>query len=79
MRLSLDGKSLAVGVFAGVAFVAAFGAMQNTGPEAGRFQMEAAGDQRDTTAYVLDTATGQVWRESGSNADFLRPKPGREQ
>ncbi len=66
MRLSLDGRSLAIGVFAGAAAVAGFGAAQAEKPEAGRFQVAATvGPGGVPFAYVADTATGQVWREDG--------------
>lgn len=65
MRLVLDGKSAAVGVFAGAALVAGIGAARADKPEpqVGRFLVEAAGSNAATTAYVVDTVTGQVWRE----------------
>ena len=75
MQLVLDGKSLAVGVFAGAALVAGLGAVQNERGEAGRFKIEAAGSGTGSvTAHVLDTATGQVW--SGNRADFFKAKLG---
>lgn len=72
MRLSLDGKSVAVGLFAGAALVASIGAAQNDSPEVGRFQIAAAGGPI-AYAYVLDTATGKVWKEHSNDA-FSTPK-----
>jgi len=78
MRLVLDGKSVAVGLFAGAALVAGLGAVQNEQPQTGRFQVETAGTDNDVIAYVVDTATGRVWREHASARkdaiDFLKPK-----
>jgi hypothetical protein len=78
MRLVLDGKSVAVGVLAGAALVAGIGAAQNERPEVGRFQIAAAGKSGETTGYVVDTATGQVWREvvpaTKDAVEFLKPK-----
>ena len=60
MRLSLDGKSLAVGLFAGAASVAAFGAAQNS--SVGRFAIAATrGEGPDSQVYVIDTTTAEVW------------------
>lgn len=73
MRLSFDGKSVAVGVFAGAALVAGFGAAQNDSPQVGRYQVAAAGN--GGIGYVVDTATGQVWKEYTS-AGFSDAKVG---
>jgi hypothetical protein len=78
MRLDLDGKSVAVGVFSGAALVAALGAVQNGEPPVGRYRIEAAGNGRGSVdAFVLDTATGQVWRHT--RAEFFNPKIGNVQ
>ena len=62
MRLSFDGKSVVVGLFAGAALVAGFGAAQNGQPPVGRFEVEAVTTGTGSYhAYVVDTATGQVW------------------
>jgi hypothetical protein len=43
--------------------------------EVGRFQIEAAGDGNSITAYVVDTATGKVWKETGvKHKDFMASK-----
>ena len=84
MRLILDGKSLLIGGFAAVALVASLGAMQNREPQVGRFQIAGTGGQSGGNAYVVDTATGQVWREpdgprlTDAYIAFLRPKLGAE-
>jgi len=80
MRLVLDGKSVAVGLFAGAALVASLGAMQKDEPQVGRFQIAGTGGQSGGDAYVVDTATGRIWpepqgpRNSEAYAVFLRPK-----
>ncbi len=80
MRLAVDGKSLLIGTFAGAALVASLGALQKGEPAAGRYQVAAAGMTGETTAYVVDTATGEVWRENPSTlkhaVEFLKPKLG---
>jgi hypothetical protein len=75
MRVVLDGKSVAVGMFAGAALVAGLGAVQQERAEVGRFEIEATrSGTSSATAYVLDTATGQVW--SGNRAEFFNAKVG---
>ena len=82
MQLSLDGKSLALGLFAGAALVAGIGAAQNDPPQPGRFQIAAAGSDADRyRAYLVDTVTGEVWGEpqeyqKDQHAAFFKPKAG---
>jgi len=79
MRVVLDGKSVLIGGFAGVALVASLGAMQRDALQAGRFQIDAEPEpSAGTNAYVLDTATGRVWREHNNGSEayvrFAEPK-----
>lgn len=72
-------KSLLLGLFAGAAGVAALAAGYPGGPEpavAGRYEVEATGNGTGVaTAYVIDTATGQVW--ISNDAEFAKPKLNR--
>lgn len=79
MQFTLDGKSLAVGMFAGVAFVAGLGAMQSQDTEIGRFQITSArATNTRAEAFVVDTATGQVWSSGRSTNEFFDKKLGAE-
>lgn len=73
MPRTLDVKSLVIGLLLGLLVAVGLGAAQAIQPDVrpivDRFEIEAGETGR---AYVLDTATGQVW-EIG-NADFHKPK-----
>jgi len=58
MRLTIDGKSVAVGVFAGVAFVSGLGASQDDSLKAGRYGIAAS----EQGVFSIDTATREVWQ-----------------
>lgn len=82
MKFVLDGKSLAVGLFAGAAIAAGIGAVQLEEPQVGRFQTSVGGSEGKVYAYVVDTATGKVWAEirndnhvsSSRGSDFRHEK-----
>jgi len=68
MKTNLSLKSFAVGLLAGGLLFTAFGA--TTTPQSGqlgRFQISAAGTG---VAYVVDTATGQVWSNTINSGEF---------
>jgi hypothetical protein len=73
MKLHIDLKSAALGLLAGIIVTLTVGATAKpTGP-IGRFQIEV-GQQN---AFVIDTATGEVWRghgNSGVSPNFSNPK-----
>lgn len=68
-------KNIFLGFLLGVAVSATLGAALKPHQEWGRYQV-AAGD--GNTAYVIDTATGQIWSRIPSSAhyakDFEQPK-----
>jgi len=70
--MKIDTRSLIIGVLLAVVVFLALGAAHSTGPHTcGRYQIEAA----EYHAYVIDTATGQVWGKSGTgNREFHKPK-----
>ena len=76
MQNRLDVKTLILGVVLGGCLTASLGAVAVGGPAAGRFTMVT----NEAHAYVLDTATGQVWERfapTGSGFDsnnFHEPK-----
>lgn len=79
MQRSWDGRSFAIGAFAGAVCVAAFGAAQTPTPEVGRFQISAArAGSTNSDAYVVDTVTGQVWSNDSGHREkaFYVPKLG---
>lgn len=78
----LDPKSALLGLAAGVLLMFTLGA-QSLAPasQVGRFKMATMANH----AFVIDTATGQVWRgyyhsSTGGNTDaeFLKAKAGAE-
>ena len=72
MRFGVHGRSLALGLVLGGAAVAGLGAAQaERDPAAGRFELVVEGEG-NVFAYVLDTATGQVWKESTSGNMLIR-------
>jgi hypothetical protein len=78
MKTNLDGKSLLIGLLAGAALLATFGATPEspvTNQPVGRFQIccggIGAGDRRPA-AFLVDTITGRVWAAGGDQ--FLEPK-----
>ena len=75
MQNQTNSKNLVVGLMLGVIITASLGATLNHDQEIGRYQI-SAGDSSD--AYVLDTATGQVWsRNPGftkAAISFRKPK-----
>lgn len=71
--MKTDIKSLIIGVLITVVVCLALGASHSTGTHScGRYQL-AAGES--SYAYVIDTATGQVWGAVGTGRqDFYKPK-----
>jgi hypothetical protein len=79
MQFTLDGKSLAVGTFAGAALVAGLGAMQSQDSEVRPFQITSArSGNTSAEAFIVDTATGQAWSSSRSSREFYAKKLGAE-
>ena len=80
MRLSREWRFAAVGVFAGAALVAGLGAEEPTAktdgpPQVGRFQVAtSASDGGRFAAFVVDTATGQVWTMNDGTDTFAKSK-----
>jgi hypothetical protein len=77
MIKNVDTKSLVIGLLIAFLVVLASGAVQNRagGESVGRFQLVAS--ERSDEAYVIDTATGQVWEELDGNKlnnSFFQPK-----
>ena len=69
MKTTLDAKSLIIGLLAGAALFATFGAMPqpaNTNPQIGRYQVSSGSVG---ASFVVDTITGQVW-----STEFSAPK-----
>jgi hypothetical protein len=75
MNKTIEIKSMFLGLLVGVVAFVAIGAALKAGDTAGRYQI-VAGPNR---AYVLDTATGQVWQKMITDVvndeDFAKPKP----
>lgn len=63
MQFQLDSKSMLAGTIAGAGLIAALGAVQQPQPSFGRFMIESSG-AGNSRAYVLDSATGQVWEST---------------
>lgn len=68
MQTKLDARALILGVVLGACLTASLGAAGVGGPPAGRFAMAT----HESHAYVLDTATGEVWE------NFNPPSTGRD-
>ena len=66
---AIDTKSVLIGLLFGISVLLAMGAASGRQAEIGRYQI-ACPDQQ-TTCFVIDTTTGQVWqkysRTSGHN------------
>jgi hypothetical protein len=78
--MRFDGNSLLAGAFCGAVLIAGLGAVQKGEPQTGRFQIATAENPSvgGSTAYVVDTATGAVWKENGQRyAEFLAAKIGK--
>ena len=71
MHRSIDMKSLLIGGLIGALILCAVGAVPFVEPEEyGRFQIET----NDSHAFILDSATGQVW-SSIFLGDLFEPDP----
>ena len=70
--MKIDIKSLIIGVLLTVVVFLALGANHSTGTHScGRYQVGAA----QNNAYVIDTATGQVWSgNSTGRSEFWKAK-----
>ena len=68
MRVEVHGKSLLLGLALGAAIVGGIAA-KSPDPRlpAGRFEMHTVVNDKGIAAYVLDTATGQVWNSQNSS------------
>jgi len=73
MNTKLDARSLVIGLLAGAALFAAFGATTEPklGHLVGRYQITSGGIG---ASFVVDTVTGQVWSGAQQN-EFHKPKP----
>jgi hypothetical protein len=73
MRHTWDSKSLLAGLLLGLLVAIGLGAAQaippGIRPAVDRFEIETGDGGR---AYILDTATGQLWQ--AGQPDFLSPK-----
>lgn len=75
MKTRLDGKSVLIGLLAGIGAMLAIGAA-SPNHTVGRYQVGGTASQ----ALVIDTATGQVWTRftpsgsGSSDTDFAAPK-----
>jgi hypothetical protein len=69
MKTKIDLKSAGIGLLAGVIVTFTLGAAAKTTGPVGRFQITGI----QSHAFVIDTATGQVWRgyfpPAGGNTD----------
>lgn len=68
MQRVIEWRSLLLGISLGILLVVGVGAVQQDRSEVGRFDIEADGAH----AYVIDTATGQIWKQGGTS--FYEPK-----
>jgi hypothetical protein len=72
MNKPIHTQSLLTGIFLGFLAVLCLGAALRHGNEPGRFQLGVGDGQ---TAYVIDTASGQVWQKQDVNQEeFFEPK-----
>jgi hypothetical protein len=62
----IDKKSLLVGMILGVCVLLALGAATGRQADIGRYQVVACPDNQ-STCFVIDTTTGQVWRRFGES------------
>ena len=81
MNARLDIKSLVIGALIMLCITLTIGASSRTSPgPSARFQLALPGE--GSHAYIIDTATGQVWEKyptgSDSAAAFRQPKIDRE-
>jgi len=76
MQSKVEVRSVLFGVLLGVLLMASFGAVANPAGAPGRFVIET----NEAHAFVLDTATGQVWEkftpssQGQTDNEFARPK-----
>ena len=61
----IDIKSLLVGMILGVCVLLALGAATGKQADIGRYQVVHTDNQ--STCFVIDTTTGQVWRRSSNS------------
>ncbi len=61
----IDIKSLLVGTILGVCVLLALGAATGKQADIGRYQVVHTDNQ--TTCFVIDTTTGQVWRRASNS------------
>jgi hypothetical protein len=72
MNKPIDPRNMLTGIFLGVLVVLCLGAALRHGNQPGRFQLGVGDGQ---TAYVIDTASGQVWEKQDLNQkEFFAPK-----
>ena len=80
MNARLDFKSLAIGALVMLCITLTIGASSRTSPAPhARFQLALPG--QGSSAYIIDTATGQVWEKHPMESDyavsFRQPKIGK--
>jgi hypothetical protein len=62
----IDIKSLLVGMILGVCVLLALGAATGKQADIGRYQVACPDNQ--STCFVIDTTTGQVWQRRSTNS-----------
>ena len=70
---TIDTKSLLIGLLLGVCILLVLGAGTGKQADIGRYQVACPDNQ--TTCFVIDTTTGQVWQRysKSSGQDFGSP------
>ena len=71
---TIDTKSLLIGLLFGVCVLLALGAASGKQEDVGRYQVACPDSQ--SVCFVIDTATGQVWRKiaGSSGRSFASPE-----
>ena len=66
---TIDAKSVLIGLLFGVCILLALGAASEEQADVGRYQIACPDHQ--STCFVIDTKTGEVWRKySGSRGNY---------